>query len=99
LHIWWMNHNSKLVTSYYINSCHPIGGKDSIDITQNDLGSKNHEIANCHTVTRQHLDPSLEGTLRHCCMDKKSMNVKPEAAWSTLLHNFTPAFKDMLNKG
>jgi hypothetical protein len=32
-------------------------------------------------------------------MDKKSMNVKPEAAWSTLRRNFTPAFEDMLDKG
>ncbi|KAJ7883030.1 hypothetical protein B0H14DRAFT_2169152, partial [Mycena olivaceomarginata] len=96
LRIWWINHNSKLVTSY-INSCHPIGGIPLI--TQSDLGSENHEIANCHTVIRQHLNPSLEGTLRHRCMDKKSMNVKSEAAWSTLLRNFTPAFKDMLDKG
>jgi hypothetical protein len=27
LRIWWTNRNSKLVTSYYINSCRPIGGK------------------------------------------------------------------------
>ncbi|KAJ7797850.1 hypothetical protein B0H14DRAFT_2618502 [Mycena olivaceomarginata] len=77
LHIWWMNHNSKLVTSYYINSCHPIG------------------------VTRQHLDPSLEGTLRHCCMDKKSMNVKPEAAWIyDILNPLQPfCFKSSLMPG
>ncbi|KAJ7899222.1 hypothetical protein B0H14DRAFT_2331815 [Mycena olivaceomarginata] len=97
LRIWWTNRNSKLVTSYYINGCRPIGGIPLI--TQSDLGSENHGIANCHTVTRQRLDPSLEGTLQHRWMDKKSMNVKPEAAWSTLRRNFTPAFEDMLDKG
>lgn len=68
-------------------------------VTQSDLGSENFGIANCHTVTRQRLDPSLEGTLQHRWMDKKAMNVKPEATWSQLRRNFTPGFEDVLDKG
>jgi hypothetical protein len=50
-------------------------------------------------VTRQRLDSSLEGTLQHRWMDKKAMNVKPEAAWSGLRRHFTPGFEDILDKG
>ncbi|KAF8125216.1 hypothetical protein K438DRAFT_2002219 [Mycena galopus ATCC 62051] len=97
LRIWWTNRNSKLVTSYYINGCRPIGGIPLI--TQSDLGSENYGIANCHTVTRQRLDPSLVGTLQHRWMNKKAMNVKPEVAWSGMRRNFTPGFEDVLDKG
>lgn len=44
-------------------------------ITQSDPGSENYGIANCQTVTRQRLDPSLQGSLQHRWMNKKAMNV------------------------
>lgn len=68
-------------------------------ITQSDLGSENYGIANCHTVTRQRLDPTLEGTMQHRWMHKKTMNVKPEALWSQMRRQFTPGFENILDTG
>ncbi|KAJ6619203.1 hypothetical protein B0H10DRAFT_2163996 [Mycena sp. CBHHK59/15] len=61
--IWWTNRNPKLITSYYLDACRRTGGIPLI--TQSDHGSENYGIANCHTVTRQRLDPLLIGTLQH----------------------------------
>lgn len=69
-------------------------------MTQSDPGSENYGIANCHTVTRQRLDPLLIGTLQHRWMNKlKAMNVKPEVLWSLLRRNFAPGFEDVLEEG
>ncbi|KAJ7455486.1 hypothetical protein FB451DRAFT_1342284 [Mycena latifolia] len=95
--IWWTNRNGRLITSYYINACREIGGIPLI--TQSDPGSENYGIANCHTVTRQRLDPSLEGSLQHRWMNKKAMNVKPEAMWSQFRRQFAPGFEDILDEG
>jgi hypothetical protein len=67
-------------------------------ITQSDLGTENYGIANCHTVTRQRLDPSLEGTMQHQWM-KEKMNIKPEATWSQMRRQFTPGFETIMDKG
>ncbi|KAJ7107132.1 hypothetical protein C8R44DRAFT_637746, partial [Mycena epipterygia] len=95
--IYWTNRNGRLITSYYINVCREIGGIPLI--TQSDPGSENYGIANCHTVTRQRLDPTLEGSLQHRWMNKKAMNVKPEAMWSQFRRQFAPGFEDILNEG
>ncbi|KAJ7084177.1 hypothetical protein C8R43DRAFT_1051851 [Mycena crocata] len=97
LRIWWTNRNPKLITSYYIGACRIAGGIPLI--TQSDLGSENYGIANCHTVTRQRLDPSLAGTLQHKWMSKKAMNVKPEATWSQMRRQFSPGFENILEEG
>jgi hypothetical protein len=67
-------------------------------ITQSDPGGENYGIANCHTATRQRLDPSLEGTLQHRWM-KDKMNIKPEATWSQMRRQFTPGFENILDAG
>ncbi|KAJ7139358.1 hypothetical protein C8R44DRAFT_605301, partial [Mycena epipterygia] len=97
LKIWWTNRNPKLVTSYYIGGCRDAGGIPLI--TQSDLGSENYGIANCHTLTRQRLDPSLAGTMQHRWMSKKTMNIKPEATWSQMRRQFTPGFENILDLG
>ncbi|KAJ7668100.1 hypothetical protein B0H17DRAFT_1210072 [Mycena rosella] len=68
-------------------------------ITQSDPGSENYGIANCHTVTRQRLDPTLEGSLQHKWMQGHGSNVKPEIAWSLLRHQWTPGFETVLDFG
>ncbi|KAJ7772003.1 hypothetical protein DFH07DRAFT_866290 [Mycena maculata] len=55
--IWWTNHNSCLICSYYIKAGHEVGG---IPLHQ---------------------------------------NVKPEALWSQLRHQFTPGLEDVLDQG
>ncbi|KAJ6610934.1 hypothetical protein B0H10DRAFT_1953426 [Mycena sp. CBHHK59/15] len=51
-------------------------------ITQSDLDSENNGIANCHTVTRQRLDPSLNGTLQHRWTSKTGMSSRRHAGLS-----------------
>ncbi|KAJ7460012.1 hypothetical protein B0H11DRAFT_2242239 [Mycena galericulata] len=97
LKIWWTNRNPKLVTSYYIGAGRKAGGIPLI--TQSDPGTENYGIANCHTATRQRLDPSLVGTMQHRWMSKNAMNVKPEAAWSQMRRQFTPGFENILDDG
>ncbi|KAJ7718872.1 hypothetical protein DFH07DRAFT_872378 [Mycena maculata] len=97
LKIWWTNRNPRLVTSYYIQAGRKVGGIPLI--TQSDPGGENYGIANCHTVARQRLDPTLEGTMQHRWMNKKAMNVKPEATWSQLRRRFTPGFESILEFG
>jgi hypothetical protein len=55
-------------------------------------------MANCHTVIRHRIDPSLEGTIQHQWKFDK-MNVKPEIWWSYLRTNFTRGFEDILDQG
>ncbi|KAJ7719745.1 hypothetical protein B0H16DRAFT_1336478, partial [Mycena metata] len=97
LKIWWTNRNPKLVTSYYLEACRRAGGIPLI--TQSDLGTENYGIANCHTATRQRLDPSLVGTLQHRWMKKMGINIKPEAAWSQMRRQFSPGFENILDDG
>ncbi|KAJ7827354.1 hypothetical protein B0H14DRAFT_2595352 [Mycena olivaceomarginata] len=97
LKIWWTNRNPKLVTRYYLDACRNAGGIPLI--TQSDLGSENNGIANCHTATRQRLDPSLAGTRQHRWMSKRTMNIKPEATWSQMRRQFTPGFENILDAG
>ncbi|KAI0640541.1 hypothetical protein C8Q79DRAFT_921410 [Trametes meyenii] len=94
--LWWTNHNPQLITSYYINSGRAIQGVPLV--TQSDPGSENYGIANCHTEIRQRLDASLEGTLQHRWMRKKT-NVKPEIIWSVMRRNWSPAFESILEEG
>ncbi|KAJ7844680.1 hypothetical protein B0H13DRAFT_2411186, partial [Mycena leptocephala] len=96
LKIWWTNRNPVLVTGYYLEACRKAGGIPLI--TQSDPGGENYGIANCHTATRQRLDPSLEGTLQHRWM-KDKMNIKPEATWSQMRRQFTPGFENILDAG
>ncbi|MDV2583784.1 hypothetical protein, partial [Alkalibacillus haloalkaliphilus] len=51
-----------------------------------------------HTVIRQTLDPSLQGTLQHRWKRNKT-NVKSEANWSILHHDFAPGFEDIFEQG
>ena len=67
-------------------------------ITQSDQGTENNVVVNCQTVIRHRLDPSLVDTLQHCWCVEKS-NIKSEAMWSQLHHQFTPGFKNQLNYG
>ncbi|KAJ7699615.1 hypothetical protein B0H17DRAFT_926367, partial [Mycena rosella] len=114
LKIWWTNRNPKLITSYYLEAARKKGGELSVTfysalvpdclagiplITQSDPGSENYGIANCHTVTRQRLDPTLEGSLQHKWMQGHGSNVKPEIAWSLLRHQWTPGFETVLDFG
>ncbi|KAK7027800.1 hypothetical protein R3P38DRAFT_3315318 [Favolaschia claudopus] len=92
--IWWSNRNSKLVTSYFIDACREIGGIPMI--SQSDLGPENFGIANCQTATRQRLDVTLVGSMQHRWVNKKAMNVKPEATWSVLRRNFCVAFETLI---
>ncbi|KAJ7303717.1 hypothetical protein DFH08DRAFT_918758 [Mycena albidolilacea] len=94
LKIWWTNRNPVLVTSYYLEACRKAGGIPLI--TQSDPGGEHYGIANCHTSTRQRLDPSLEGTLQHRWM-KDKMNIKPEATWSQMRRQFTSGFENILD--
>ncbi|KAJ6573341.1 hypothetical protein B0H10DRAFT_1964050 [Mycena sp. CBHHK59/15] len=80
LKIWWINRNSKLITTYFLEVCRSVGGIPLI--TQSDLGSENNGIANCHTVTRQRLDPSLNGTLQHRWTSKTGMSSRRHAGLS-----------------
>ncbi|KAI9452828.1 hypothetical protein F5148DRAFT_1330590 [Russula earlei] len=96
LKIWWCNRNPRLINSYYIEAGRKIGGIPLI--TQSDRGTENNVVANCHTVTRHWLDPSLVGTLQHrWCVEKT--NIKPEIAWSQLRRQFTPGFESHLDFG
>jgi hypothetical protein len=67
-------------------------------ITQSDPGSENYGIANCQTVIRQTLDPSLRGTLQHKWV-RKLKNIKPEIAWSMMRRQWSPGFETILENG
>lgn len=65
-------------------------------ITQSDRGTENNSVANIQTLIRQRLDPTLEGTLQHRWVMASTHNIKPEAFWSYLRHNFSPGFENVL---
>jgi hypothetical protein len=67
-------------------------------ITQSDLGTENYGIANCHTLIRHRLDPTLRDTIQHRWRRDK-MNIKPEIAWSQIRRQFTPGFENILDFG
>ena len=67
-------------------------------ITQSDRGTENNSVANIQTLIRQRLDPTLEGTLQHRWIMASTHNIKPEAFWSYLRHNFTPGFENVLQR-
>ncbi|KAI9445613.1 hypothetical protein F5148DRAFT_1254841, partial [Russula earlei] len=90
-HIAWLK-----IWCYYIEAGRKIGGIPLI--TQSDCGTENNVVANCHTVTRHWLDPSLVGTLQHRWCVKKT-NIKPEIAWSQLHRQFTLGFESHLDFG
>ncbi|KII92463.1 hypothetical protein PLICRDRAFT_678606 [Plicaturopsis crispa FD-325 SS-3] len=96
LKIWRSNSNPRLITKYYLDSSREVGGIPLV--SQSDPGSENNGIANCHTLIRHRLDPSLEGTLQHRWMRNKT-NIKPEAGWSQMRRQFTPGFETILDEG
>ena len=67
-------------------------------VTQSDLGSENYGIANCHTLIRHRLDPTLANTIQHRWQRDK-MNIKAEAAWSQIRRQFTEGFENILDAG
>ncbi|KAF8056048.1 hypothetical protein FPV67DRAFT_1566782 [Lyophyllum atratum] len=96
LKIWWCDRNTHLINGYYISAGRKVGGIPLI--TQSDRGKENNGVANMHTSLRHRLDPSLSDTLQHrWCIDKK--NIKPEALWSQLRHQWTPGFENILDEG
>ncbi|KAJ3774485.1 hypothetical protein FB446DRAFT_786925 [Lentinula raphanica] len=96
LKIWWTNSNPCIVVSYYLEVIRTTGV--TCLVTQSDLGTENVGVANCHTVLRHLIDPSLEGTIQHRYMaDKK--NIIPEIGWSQLRRRWTPGFEDLLDYG
>lgn len=75
-----------------------IGSLGAPLVTQSDLGTENNGVANAHTIIRQTLDPSLEGTLQHRWM-RDHQNPKPEIWWSQMRHRWTPGLEDLLDFG
>ena len=111
LKVWWSNRQSRLITSYYLEAAREAGGMSPPTamarclhilgvplVTQSDLGTENFGIANCHTLIRHRLDPSLENTIQHRWQRDK-MNIKAEAAWSQVRRQFTRGFEDILDAG
>jgi len=51
-----------------------------------------------HTTLHHQLDPSLQNMLQHrFCVEKK--NIKAEIAWSQFRRQFTPGYKNILDRG
>ncbi|KZT57565.1 hypothetical protein CALCODRAFT_433971, partial [Calocera cornea HHB12733] len=96
LKAWWTNKNPRLICSYYLESCRSHGGVPLL--TQSDPGSENNGIANAQSTIRQHLDPSLVGTLQHQWM-RGHTNVKPEIRWSQLRREFTAQYENLFAAG
>ncbi|EJD47604.1 hypothetical protein AURDEDRAFT_123493 [Auricularia subglabra TFB-10046 SS5] len=97
LKVWWTNRQPALLAEYYCDTVATVGG--TCLITQSDPGREAHGIANAHTVIRQHLDPSLAGTVQHRWKRKDGMNVKPEICWSVMRRVFTAGFESLLDEG
>ncbi|KAF8073679.1 hypothetical protein FPV67DRAFT_1410551 [Lyophyllum atratum] len=96
LNVWWTNHNPRLIGGYYIKAVRELG---AIPVaTQSDPGTENYAVANIHTVLRQRLDLSLQGTLQHIFKHKKT-NVKSEANWSVFRRDFAPGYEDLFEFG
>ncbi|EJD33870.1 hypothetical protein AURDEDRAFT_76626 [Auricularia subglabra TFB-10046 SS5] len=96
LKVWWSNRQPPLLASYYLEAARECGGVCLV--TQSDPGGENYGIANPHTVIRQHLDPSLAGTIQHRWM-RKGVNVKSEIKWSVFRRQFAPGFEGLLEYG
>jgi hypothetical protein len=112
--IWWTNRNPRLIVSYYLETCRKIKGSYSDSfiiylfmnsvligvpvITQSDRGTENNGVANAHTLIRQRLDPTLNGTLQHRFMFGHN-NILSEAGWSVFRRDFAPGFEDILERG
>ncbi|KAF9058918.1 hypothetical protein BDP27DRAFT_1186897, partial [Rhodocollybia butyracea] len=88
--VWWTNKQPQLVAAYFLDTL-PL-------LTQSDPGSENYGVANAQTVGRQHLDPSLVGTLQHVFKHWKT-NVKSEANWSIFRRDFAPGFENLFQEG
>ncbi|KAG0703267.1 hypothetical protein DFH29DRAFT_982018 [Suillus ampliporus] len=67
-------------------------------VMQSDPGTENYGVANCHTLMRHALDPSLSDTLQHRWMHTKK-NVKVECRWSQICCQFSPGFDMTLDQG
>ncbi|EIN10041.1 hypothetical protein PUNSTDRAFT_66483 [Punctularia strigosozonata HHB-11173 SS5] len=95
--VWWTNSNPRYVTRQYLNTARRLGNIIPL-ISQSDPGSENNGIANAHTAIRQHLDPSLAGTLQHRWM-RRHNNIKPEIEWSVLRSTWAPGFENLFEHG
>ena len=112
LKIWWTNKNPRLITKYYLDTCHRIGGEfqDYLYscgyfiilgvpiISQSDPGTENYGVANTHTLIRHRLDPSLANSMQHCFAPGHN-NILSEIRWSVFRRDFAPGFEDELQKG
>ncbi|KZV79977.1 hypothetical protein EXIGLDRAFT_578677, partial [Exidia glandulosa HHB12029] len=93
LRVWWSNRRTALIASYYLDVVRELGYVCLV--TQSDQGGENYGIAKPHTTIRQHLDPSLAGTIQHRWTIKGG-NIKPEIKWSGFRRSFSPGFEDLL---
>lgn len=114
LKVWHINHNTKLIASYYLDFVQQLGGKllscllcnlntDCLDvamplITQSDPRTENVGLTNTHTVLHQLHDPCLQGTLQHHTMWDKK-NVMPEIVWSQLQWQWSSGFETKIEEG
>ncbi|THU98732.1 hypothetical protein K435DRAFT_795477 [Dendrothele bispora CBS 962.96] len=96
LKCWWTNKNPRIVVKWYLEACREIGGIPLL--TQSDPGNENNGVANCQTLARQTLDPSLVGTLQHRWKLHK-MNPKPEAEWSIFRRDAAPPLENLFQAG
>ncbi|KAG2114843.1 hypothetical protein DEU56DRAFT_874297 [Suillus clintonianus] len=81
LHIWWTNHNPRLICGWYCDTVQSLGAMPLV--TQSDPGTENNGIANGHTMLRHLQDPGLARTLQHKFRGDHR-NIKPEIFWSQL---------------
>jgi hypothetical protein len=67
-------------------------------LTQSDPGTENNGIANAQLLLRQHLDPSLDGTLQHQWR-RGHTNIKPEIFWGKLRRMWSEGWEQVFNEG
>ncbi|THH04666.1 hypothetical protein EW146_g10119 [Bondarzewia mesenterica] len=67
-------------------------------LTQSDLGTENHGVANGHTTLRHLHDPSLAASLQRKFLGGHR-NIKPEIAWRQVCQRWAPGFEDLLDFG
>ncbi|KZV92964.1 hypothetical protein EXIGLDRAFT_613613, partial [Exidia glandulosa HHB12029] len=96
LRVWWSNRQTPLLASYYLRAAREHGAVCLV--TQSDPGGENYGIARPHTAIRQHLDPSLVGTIQHRWMREK-MNIVSEIKWGVFRRQFSPGFEGVLEEG
>ncbi|KZT49991.1 hypothetical protein CALCODRAFT_445088, partial [Calocera cornea HHB12733] len=63
LKVWWTNLNPRLIASFYLEAARKLSGIPLL--TQSDPGTENNGMANCQTMLRHQLDPSLWDALQH----------------------------------